>query len=381
MPLYEMHATQFNAIEQTTFESSKIKERGDLQRLLRAQIDVLVSDTMVIAEEFSNWEDSSRRVDLLAIDRDANLVVIELKRTGDGGHMELQAVRYAAMVSAMTWEQAVEAHRAYRQALGKSAEDAEQTILEFLGWEEPDEENFASDIRIVLASADFSRELTTSVLWLNERGLDIRCLRMVPYKYHDQVLLDIQQVIPLPEAEEYQIRLREKAHQERSARQANTARQERHMKFWAGLLPKANSKLELHRPISPSREHWLISSRFGIQFVYFILSDRGRVELSLQRSVKEENKAIFDELFIHRKQIEEMFGGPLEWKRQDDTNVSRICVQVSGGGIKDESSWDAIQEKMVEVMQAFFSAFEPYLQKYRDGQTPEIRTEPETIST
>lgn len=36
---------------------------------------------MVIAEEFGEWEDSKRRIDLLGLDREANLVVIELKRT------------------------------------------------------------------------------------------------------------------------------------------------------------------------------------------------------------------------------------------------------------------------------------------------------------
>ena len=33
--------------------------------------------------------------------------MIELKRTDDGGHMDLQAIRYAAMVSSMTFAQAI----------------------------------------------------------------------------------------------------------------------------------------------------------------------------------------------------------------------------------------------------------------------------------
>lgn len=118
MALYELGSDKLSAIKQTTFADAKVKEREDLQRLLRTQIQVLDPDLYVLAEEFDYWEDSSRRIDLLAIDSDAQLVVIELKRTEDGGHMELQAIRYAAMVSAMTWEQAVEAHRKFLLSVG-----------------------------------------------------------------------------------------------------------------------------------------------------------------------------------------------------------------------------------------------------------------------
>ena len=44
---------------------------------------------MVIAEEFGDWLDSSRRIDLLCLDSVANLVVVELKRTDDGGRLDL----------------------------------------------------------------------------------------------------------------------------------------------------------------------------------------------------------------------------------------------------------------------------------------------------
>ena len=75
--------------------------------MLKAQIDEIVPDTLVVAEEFGDWEDSRRRIDLLGIDKNANLVVIELKRTQDGGHMELQALRYAAMISALSFDKLV----------------------------------------------------------------------------------------------------------------------------------------------------------------------------------------------------------------------------------------------------------------------------------
>ncbi len=217
MSIYEVTPNSLKALQPTDFAREGLRERTDLQRLIRDKIEVLDADLLVIGEEFGDWEDSNRRIDLLAIDREANLVVIELKRTESGGHMELQALRYAAMVSTMTFDKARDIYRAHLQKMGRD-DDPESSLLEFLEWDEPDEERFALDVRVILASADFSKELTTTVMWLNQRGLDIRCVRLQPYSDGDRVLLDVQQVIPLPEAEEFQVQVREKAQRERQTR-------------------------------------------------------------------------------------------------------------------------------------------------------------------
>ena len=217
MAIYELGADGLTLLDRTTFADARILERGDLQRVFRQQIDVIAPDTLVIAEEFGDWEDSRRRVDLLGVDKEGNLVVIELKRTEDAGHMELQAIRYAAMVSALTFDRVVDIYDGYLNALGKE-DDAREQLLEFLDWEEPDENRFAQDVRVVLASADFSKEVTTAVLWLNGHGVDIRCVRLRPYRDGEKILLDVQQVIPLPEAEEYQVQIRDKVRLERAAR-------------------------------------------------------------------------------------------------------------------------------------------------------------------
>jgi hypothetical protein len=46
-----------------------------------------------------------------------------LKRTEDGGHMELQSIRYASMVSTMTFDQAVDTFGRYLKQLGKEIQD------------------------------------------------------------------------------------------------------------------------------------------------------------------------------------------------------------------------------------------------------------------
>jgi len=217
MPMFEIRDGNIVPVAETTFSKEGLEERRHLQRMLREQVGVIGDDLLVIAEEFGNWGDSRRRIDLLAVDRKADLVVIELKRTEDGGHLDLQAVRYAAMVSAMTFGQAVEAFANYLRAT-ESQDDARERLLGFLGWDEPDDELFAQDVRIILVSADFSKEVTTSVLWLNDHDVDIRCVRLKPYKLGDRVVIDAEQIIPLKEAEEFQVHVREKNERERSAR-------------------------------------------------------------------------------------------------------------------------------------------------------------------
>jgi len=220
MAIYSFNNNSLQKIETTSFNSEGILERQHLQSTLKRQIDVIAPNCLVISEEFSEWSGSQRRIDLLAIDKEGNLVVIELKRTETGEHMELQALRYAAMVSTLTFSRAVEIYQKYLMSID-SEDNAEGKLLEFLGWEEQQEDDFALDVRIILVSSNFSKELTTSVMWLNERNLNIRCVRLIPYRHQNQVLVDVQQIIPLPEAESYQVKIKQQSEERREARKSS----------------------------------------------------------------------------------------------------------------------------------------------------------------
>lgn len=221
MAIYELKEDGISEVSRTTFAAERVTERRDLQRLLQRSIKLISPGTMILAEEFGSFEGSLRRIDLLGLTTAAELVVIELKRSDDGGHLELQAIRYAAMVAAMTFEDAVEAHRKYLEDNDRHDEDPLENIVRHLG--EDVQPILSETVRIVLASADFSKEVTTTVLWLNSNGLSISCVRMRPHRLEPgRVLLDIQQVIPLPEAEEYTIKIWKK---EVAVRQATRTQQ------------------------------------------------------------------------------------------------------------------------------------------------------------
>ncbi|HEY8303960.1 MAG TPA: hypothetical protein VIG42_05150, partial [Solirubrobacteraceae bacterium] len=190
MPLYEIGESGLARHEQASLADLGLRERQDLQRLIRDEVRVLDDDLLIVAEEFGKWEDARRRIDLLAVDKTGCLVVIELKRD-DGAHMDLQALRYAAMVSSMDLGDVV---TAYEQHLANTepdtALDARAELTAFLDTGEEEEPTISTDVRIVLVAAEFGRELMTSVLWLNRfEGMDIRCIQLVPYRLDGRVLL------------------------------------------------------------------------------------------------------------------------------------------------------------------------------------------------
>lgn len=352
MALYEITTDNFVGIPQTTFGQSGFFERGDLQRLLKKQIGIILPDLLVIAEEFGEWDDSRRRIDLLAIDRIGNLVVIELKRTDDGGHMELQAIRYAAMVSEMTFETAVETFGKYLQN-NRLTGDPRELILDFLGWSEPDEARFAQDTRIVLISADFSKELTTAVMWLSvKKELDIRCIRLVPYADNGRTLVDVQQIIPLPEAADYQVKIKKKEQSESEGRAENTQLFE----FWSELLAIEGGAPAINARMSPSKASFIGASagKRGITIYYVANKEDQRVEVYIDRGDAATNTRIFEQFQLHRAEIEEKFGGQLSWEGLIGKRACRIAYRLPYvGNRKKEADWPAIHSSLLEAMRRF----------------------------
>lgn len=222
MPLYRIEDGGVALLAPAAFADIEFHERRDLQPLLRDQIEILGDDLMVIAEELSWWEDSRRRIDLLALDKAGHLVVLELKRTQDGGHVDLQALRYAAMVSAMTFEDVV---RVFAEHLDRTRPDEQVDARAKLeGFLESDEDppEILQKVRLYLIAAGFGPEITTTVLWLNVvYGMDIRCIRLVPYQLGGEIVLDKQQLVPLPEAADYQVQLRRKVQERELTRTSN----------------------------------------------------------------------------------------------------------------------------------------------------------------
>lgn len=201
-------ATKINA---GSFAGLNIWERTHIEEWIRSNPEILGEDLLVVSIEFDRFDKSADRLDLLAVDRQGNLVVVELKRDSAAGYADLQAIRYAAMVSSMNIDKLVPHYVSYKKRYDDetlSELDAKEQIIEFV--ESDSFVELSTKPRIILCSENFSQEVTATVLWLRDSQIDISCVSITPYKIDDMVVVVPKVIIPLPEARQYLIDIKRK---------------------------------------------------------------------------------------------------------------------------------------------------------------------------
>jgi RecB family endonuclease NucS len=104
-------------IDSKSFVSLNIWERQHIEDWVCKSPEILGEDLLIVSTEFDRFEGSRDRLDLLAIDRKGSLVVIELKRDLFAGYADLQSIRYAAMISAMTIEKLLPYYITYQKKI------------------------------------------------------------------------------------------------------------------------------------------------------------------------------------------------------------------------------------------------------------------------
>lgn len=184
-------------LQETNFTSLNLKERYDIQEWIQKNPEILGEELLIIAKELVLT--TGIRLDLLGIDKNSNLVIIELKRDDSGSNVDWQAIKYASYCSNFTLENIF---RIYADYLNSNEDESETKIEEFIN-----DENFEkinSNQRIILVSKEFHSDVVSSVLWLRDFGIDMECLKLTPFvDQSNQLFITSDKIIPLPEAEDY----------------------------------------------------------------------------------------------------------------------------------------------------------------------------------
>ncbi len=146
-------------------------------------------------------------------------------------------------------------------------------------------------------------------------------------------------------------------------------RHHKRYEFWQKVLEVISGRTRLFANISPSKDGWIATGagKSGIYYQFAVTMDHGQVELYIDydRETGVKNKAIFDELYQQREEIEHDFGGELDWQRLDEKRACRIRKVIKSGGWSSPEKWSVLHEEMVEAMIQFEKSICPRLAKVR----------------
>ena len=347
-------------LERKLFNDLKLQERSDLQEWLAQTPEALGEDLLVIQKEFDGFADTRERLDLLMLDKEGRLVIIENKLDDSGRDVVWQALKYVAYCSSLKKAEIVEIYQRYLDRWC-NGQNAVKNLCEFLNVEDLDDTvlNAGSEQRLILVAANFRKEVTATVLWLIGHGVRAQCFRVLPYSLGEELLIDLQQIIPTPEVADYMIGMAAKEYEEKSVQGSQKLRNEIRRTFWTKTLEELRARsIVRYSNINPSKDHWLASATgvSGCAFNLIFLKSEARVELMLARSEGSENKWIFDQLEQKKQEIEDCFGSELHWQRLDEKKASRISLTQPFDGFSDEN-WPAMIDWLCQHIVKLEGAF------------------------
>lgn len=365
MYIIDKNKNRIERLENRSLAELGFKEREHLQEWIANDPLVFGEELLVIQKEFAGFSDTNERLDLLALDKQGDLVIVENKLDDTGRDVTWQALKYASYCSGLSKENIRKIYQEYLDKTEPGA-NAEDKLTEFYDNTEYEDISINKGLtqRIILVATKFRKEVASTVLWLLNYKLRLQCFRISPYSMGEQLFINFEQIIPTKDAEEYMIGMAEKAQDDLDSQ---TELKNRHIirkEFWTKLIQDMNTKSNLFQNISPSKYNWIGtgSGVRGFGYNFAVSKSYGRAELYIDRGDKEENKKLFDILYSQKNAIEEAFHGELVWERLEDKRACRVKAELDSN-VFDKEYWPDMIEFMTDNMIRLEKAFKGPIHK------------------
>ena len=216
--MYELSSNKKELIplEKIDFSSINLTEK-DIEDILVNRIGILDEDINDSDEENSSLlivgrqvrNEGNGRSDLTAIDKDGNLVLIEIKRDvkdikSRAEAFTFQAIRYVASYSKIkgvsdlaekVYVPFLEKYKKAKPQEGQNMLDlAKDKLKDFLG--QNNKTDLSGKQRIILVAGEFDEETLSASDWLCKNEIDISCIQLNLFKQNEKYLLDVKKLIP-----------------------------------------------------------------------------------------------------------------------------------------------------------------------------------------
>lgn len=325
MYIVDSESNELISAASSTFKDLKLKERQHLQEWIAKSPSVLGEELLIIQKEFDGFSDTHERLDLLALDKKGNVVVIENKLDDSGKDVTWQAIKYASYCSSLSKDEIIDIYAKY---IGKGKSDAEHSLLSFFEAEDLEDVNLniENTQRIIFVAANFRKEITSSVLWLRGFGIDASCIKVSPYTYNGKIMVEFDRIIPIVDAEDYTIKMARKKKEESQQAESTRKRHTERSDFWEKFISYNQEVNGDYAASAGTPDSWLGKGGIGIPGVsvnIVIGKDKSRAEIYVNTGDKNLNKKIFDFFHSYKDSIESELG-EMVWERIDDKVTCRI---------------------------------------------------------
>ncbi|PVX52465.1 uncharacterized protein DUF4268 [Balneicella halophila] len=364
MYLINKEQNKVTKLKQKKFSELRFRERDHLQEWIANNPSTLGEELLIIQKEFSGFSETNERLDLLALDKFGNIVVIENKLDDSGKDVTWQAIKYASYCASLTKQDII---KIYQDFLGSSA-IAQENLSDFFDGRELSEivlNQGLNSQRLILVAANFRKEVTSSVLWLLNFKVRLQCFKVTPFAYGEQLFLNFEQILPTKETEDFSISISTKAQEEIEVQETLKNRHHFRLKFWENFINFSNKKNSLFSNNSPSKESWIGKGigMSGVNMNIVVSNSYCRSEIIINRGSKEENKELFDFLYQMKDIVENDFGAELTWERMEDNVTSRIKYQHDGVSYFEEDDWKIMNEFLIDASVRMENAFKEPIKK------------------
>lgn len=271
-------------ISETTFADNDIRERQHIEEWIRKNPEILGEDLLIIGHEYDKFE-VNERLDLLALDRDGNLVIIEVKRDTSGSNVDFQALKYASYCAQLSQQDLLDIYTSYLIEHNETI-DPKDALLEFLEAEDEEELNALLNRmqRIIIVGKEFDKRILFVCTWLYENNIDIKCVSIKPFKLKDDLIVDAKQIIPPYKLEDYYIT--KKAEKQKRTIQTDKGVVE----FLQAAQQSITAQTDYTSRYGGKRKYFKGHKLLGISWNFvFGYEEDGNAAISLESSVSEGN--------------------------------------------------------------------------------------------
>ncbi len=213
------------------------------------------------------------------------------------------------------------------------------------------------DAKVVVWIVKEAREEHRSAIeWLNNNtvaSINFFLIEVHAYKIGDSLYAPKFEIVEKPNG------FIKNAKTQSGSDEFNRSQGER-LEFWTRFNEILTERGKPFNVRKATTDHWynVAIGTSGTHVAMTLVNKEGCVGIELYIS---DNKALYDQLYQSKDEIEKDLGLQPEWQRLDGKKASRILYRIPGLNFDDHSNYDALMNEMIDKALLFSKVFKKYV--------------------